>query len=129
MNTVQKKIAQIKELGLVISDDNRSSDGGYELGSVPAGTESLDKVEFNVCFQVTEDFYDHLTSDYYHSLHELAEGNSTQAFIEYLNALHNQYGGDSSDTVFRRMADEVQSYMTDIENELDEVILSLGGDI
>lgn len=143
MNTINAKLTQLKDLGLTISDDNRSyeytthvasdyalraldsSDRGYVLGDVPSNTESLSHVEHDVCFLTVEGHYEELTSDYYHSLHELVKGNDAEAFVDYLEKLHTQYSEHGGDTVYSDMVDEIAEWMVGMVRELDEMIEAL----
>lgn len=143
MNIVIAKLAKLKELGLNIHEDNRNYTTltmkaevyaneyfkyqNYVLGSVPAANENLSKVEYDICFESVENNYGALPTDYYHSLHELAERNDIGSFVEYLDGLHNQYKDEDDESVYGDMSGYVKDYLTDIENELDEIILAIGG--
>jgi hypothetical protein len=143
VNTINTKLAKLKELGLVINDNNRdyeyttdvasdyalrmldSSDVGYVLGTIPSDSDFLSTVEHDVCFLTVEKHYDELTSDYYHSLHELVKGNDADAFVEYLQKLHTQYSEHGGDTVYSDMIEEITEWMIDIVKELDDIIEAL----
>ena len=139
MNIVNPKLEQLKGLGLELNDNgvnylahtcdaqDYASENfvgqGYTLGCVMASTESLTLAEYDVCFQQVEDHAHKLSKEDYTKLHELAELNDGYGFVEKLKAM-----GDE-DSVYHELADEIHDHMVEIENELDQIILALGGTI
>ncbi len=140
MNEVNDKLEQICQLGLDIDSSNGSfvantflarkyakenlRDQNYVLGEVLADTDDLDNVEYDICFYHVETHAKKLTNEEYVEFHKLAEANDAQTFIQELKT-RSKDGED----VYADIAGDVQDYMNDIINELDSIILYLGGTI
>lgn len=140
MNTVQRGLSIIAELGLHINDDNKgymvTSDNArdyvnkylidhpnYVIGNALSDNESLDKLEFDICFSVVEEYYDDLSKEDYHRFHDLAKGNDVYKFVDQLSYLNDGFN------VYGHMIEPVMDIMTDVGNELTEIIIGLGGNI
>jgi hypothetical protein len=139
VNIVNPKLEQIRGLGLYLHDNGKTYDtynydareyaqdylqgNGYTLGNVMADTESLQMAEYDVCFVAIESKHKGLSSEDYQNLHKLAEQNNAYNFIRTLVGMGNE------DSVYHSIAEDVYDYMVEIENELDQIILALGGTI
>lgn len=138
MNTIKSKLMELKSLGFEISTDNtqvfsslptaykyisHTNSSSYVLGSVPAHTENLLNVEYDICYDAIEKFYNLDTKDYdsqlYKTLHnKCMELDDCKKFVEFTE---NFIPYDLED-VREDMEDYILDFYNSVVAELDEII-------
>ncbi|MDS7057221.1 hypothetical protein NXG04_07965 [Klebsiella pneumoniae] len=138
MNTVKSKLMELKSLGFEIAMDNRqvfsslpiaheyithTNSSTYVLGSVPAHTENLLNVEYDICYDAIEKFYNLNTENYdsqlYKTLHnKCMELDDCKKFVEFTE---NFIPYDLED-VREEMEEYILDYFNSVVSEIDEII-------
>lgn len=146
MSKIYEGLRDLRNLGFNVCDDNKEivlntygaeklydtynmKNRGYVLGSIPSSTESLNSIDFDICFDEVERYASNRylpgNGAVYLKLHDLARLNNVEDFVSGVGEYSKIVGDENIESALWDLIEDVTKIRDSVLDELNDLIVDL----